>query len=102
MNPKKVDRKHLLALTDLPNVGSACEKDLRMIGIRVPAHLRGRDAYDMYAQLCMKTGVMHDPCVIDVFLSITHFMAGEPARPWWDFTAERKEHLAEEVPLAIR
>ena len=53
MNPTKVDRNHLLRLTDLPNVGPACEKDLRLIGIRVPAHLRGRDPYDMYAQLCL-------------------------------------------------
>jgi len=56
MNPTKVDRNHLLRLTDLPNVGPACEKDLRLIGIRVPAHLRGRDAYDMYAQLCCARG----------------------------------------------
>ncbi|CEJ48204.1 hypothetical protein XAB3213_4110022 [Xanthomonas citri pv. bilvae] len=40
MNPAKVDRQHLLQLTDLPNVGPACEKDLRLIGIRVPAHRR--------------------------------------------------------------
>ena len=99
MNPTKVDRNHLLRLTDLPNVGPACEKDLRLIGIRVPAHLRGRDAYDMYAQLCLATGVEHDPCVIDVFLSLTRFMAGEDARPWWDYTAERKRTLAAQ-PLA--
>ena len=58
MNPAKVVRDRIRTLTDLPNVGPACEKDLRLIGIRVPAHLRGRDAYDMYAQLCLKTGVV--------------------------------------------
>ena len=100
MNPSKVDRNHLLSLTDLPNVGPACEKDLRLIGIRVPAHLRGRDAYDMYAQLCMKTGVVHDPCVINVFLSIVRFMAGEAPRPWWDYSKERKAALAKE-PLTL-
>ena len=99
MNPTKVDRNHLLRLTDLPNVGPACEKDLRLIGIRVPAHLRGRDPYDMYAQLCLATGVEHDPCVIDVFLSVTRFIAGDDARPWWAYTAERKRALAAE-PLA--
>lgn len=102
MHPDKVDRHHLLRLTDLPNVGPACEKDLRAIGIRVPAHLKGRDAYDMYAQLCLKTGVVHDPCVIDVFLSVVRFLQGEPARPWWDFTAERKRTLAAEAPLTLR
>ena len=96
MNPSKVDRNHLLRLTDLPNVGPACEKDLRLIGIRVPAQLRGRDAYDMYAQLCLRTGVVQDPCVIDVFLSITHFLAGEPPQPWWAFSARRRQQLARE------
>lgn len=100
MNPSKVDRNHLLRLTDLPNVGPACEKDLRTIGIRVPAQLRGRDAYDLYAQLCLKTGVVHDPCVIDVFLSVVRFMAGEPARPWWAYSAERRAQLARE-PLHL-
>ncbi|MBD9536037.1 mitomycin resistance protein [Stenotrophomonas sp. ATCM1_4] len=101
MNPTKVDRNHLLRLTDLPNVGPACEKDLRLIGIRVPAHLRGRDPYDMYAQLCLKTGVVHDPCVIDVFLSIVRFMAGDSPQPWWAYSKERKETLAREAPLTL-
>ncbi|WP_066092615.1 helix-hairpin-helix domain-containing protein [Xanthomonas massiliensis] len=96
MNPNKVDRHHLHSLSDLPNVGPAAEKDLRLIGIRVPAHLKGRDPYDMYAQLCLKTGVEHDPCVIDVFMSITRFMEGEPARPWWAYSAERKRALAQD------
>lgn len=102
MNPSKVDRNRLLCLSDLPNVGPATEKDLRAIGIRVPAHLKGRDAYDMYAQLCLHTGVVHDPCVIDVFLSITHFMQGELPQPWWAFSAERKRTLAEQASLTLR
>lgn len=47
----------------------------------------------MYRELCVLTQQKHDPCVIDVFMSITRFMAGEPARAWWDFTAERKQRL---------
>ena len=50
----------------------------------------------MYAQLCLRTGVVHDPCVIDVFLSITHFLAGEPPQPWWAFSARRRQQLARE------
>lgn len=96
MHPAKVDRAHLLRLTDLPNVGPACEKDLQLIGIGMPAQLHGRDAYGMYAQLCLRTGVTHDPCVIDVFLSLPRVMQGEPARNWWDFSAERKATLAAE------
>ncbi len=32
-----------------------------------------------------------DPCVIDVFLSLVSFAKGGPAKPWWDFTAERQK-----------
>ncbi len=93
MNPSKVDRNRVSVLTDLPNVGPACAQDLRRIGIDVPAKLQGRDAYDMYTLLCVQTGQIHDPCVIDVFLSITRFVEGAPAQPWWAFTAERKRAL---------
>jgi len=94
MNPNKVDRQQVHCLTDLPNVGPACAQDLRRIGIEVPAQLCGRDAYAMYTQLCVQTGQIHDPCVIDVFLSITRFVDGGKAQPWWAFTAERKRVLS--------
>jgi len=90
MHPAKVDRSRLGQLTDLPNIGPAAAADLRLIGIAAPAQLAGRDPYAMYAQLCAVTGHRHDPCVIDVFISITRFMAGEAAQPWWAFSAERK------------
>jgi hypothetical protein len=34
--------------------------------------------------------VRQDPCVLDVFMSIVHFMDGGEALPWWSFTEERK------------
>ena len=93
MNPKKVIRSKVKALTDLPNIGKAMEKDLLAIGIRDPMQLIGKSPYQMYEALCKKTGSKHDPCVIDVFLSITHFMAGDAPKPWWEYTQERKEYL---------
>ncbi|HPT57671.1 MAG TPA: helix-hairpin-helix domain-containing protein, partial [Casimicrobium sp.] len=30
---------------------------------------------------------------IDVFISVTRFMNGEAARPWWNYTAERKQKM---------
>ena len=99
MNPAKVVRARVRCLTDLPNVGPATAADLRLLGINLPSQLAGRDPWAMYAQLCHLTGEQHDPCVIDVFLSVTRFMAGEDARPWWDYTAERKRTLAAQ-PLA--
>jgi hypothetical protein len=95
MSPAKVRRSHLVALTDLPNIGTAGAEDLRCIGIFKPGDLANQSPYEMYETLCAKTGVRHDPCVIDVFISITRFMAGESAQPWWAFTAERKRALAQ-------
>lgn len=77
----------------LPNVGEACAKDLRLIGIHNPSQLEGKCPFEMYEVLCEKTSSRHDPCVIDVFMSVTRFMAGEEPRPWWSYTAERKLSL---------
>ncbi|MDD5334601.1 MAG: helix-hairpin-helix domain-containing protein [Rhodoferax sp.] len=90
MNPNKVDRTRLATLTDLPNVGPAIAEDLRLLGIHQPSQLLGQDPIQMYRRLCEKTGLRQDPCVLDVFVSVTRFMAGEEARPWWAYTRERK------------
>ena len=94
MEPGKVDRSRTKVLTDLPNIGKAGAADLIMLGIHQPDDLVGKDPYQMYEQLCQLTGQKHDPCVIDVFISITRFMAGEEAKVWWWYTAERKQALA--------
>ena len=94
MNPNKVDRTKVKALTDLPNVGKATAADLHLLGIDRPEQLVGQCAFTLYERLCAKTGHRHDPCVIDVFLSITAFVNGDPPRPWWAFTERRKELLA--------
>lgn len=93
MNPRKVHRSHLARLEDLPNVGPAMAADFRLLGIHTPDDLRGKDAWALYAELCTRTGRRHDPCVIDVLLSVTSFMSGGKPLPWWHFTAERKRHM---------
>ncbi len=93
MHPAKVDRARLRNLTDLPNIGKAGAADLRLLGIQEPSQLAGRCPFAMHAQLCEMTGVRHDPCVIDVFMSITHFVDGGEPRHWWSFTEERKRRL---------
>lgn len=85
---------HCTRLEQIPNVGPAIAADLRLIGIATPAALAKRDPYAMYRRLCLSTGQRHDPCVIDTFIAAVRFMQGEPARPWWHYTAERKRHLA--------
>ncbi|OHX18337.1 mitomycin resistance protein [Chromobacterium amazonense] len=78
-------------LLQLPNVGARTAADLRRLGIQTPADLLGRDPYQMYLQLCDATGQRQDPCVLDVLISLSHYMATGDARSWWSFTAERKQ-----------
>ncbi|MFG7351574.1 helix-hairpin-helix domain-containing protein [Shewanella oncorhynchi] len=93
MNPAKVVRAEVKQLTDLPNIGKACAADLRLLGIDKPEQLLDRNPYELYQTLCDKTGQRHDPCMLDVFISITRFMAGEDPKPWWFYTYERKNTL---------
>jgi hypothetical protein len=94
MNPAKVDRNRLKRLEDLPNIGQACARYLRLLGINRPQDLLAQDPFEMHARLCHLTGHQQDPCMIDVFISVVRFMADEPPRPWWKFTAERKRILS--------
>lgn len=77
-------------LEQLPNIGPSIAADLRSLGIVHPRELAERDAFALYRQLCSSTGKRHDPCVLDTFMAAVAFMRGEPARPWWSYTAERK------------
>jgi len=86
-------RDGIKSLQDIPNVGPAIEKDLRLLGFHEPAQLPGRDPYQMFNALCECTGTRHDPCVIDVFISAVRFMEGEPPKKWWAYTRERKQAL---------
>ena len=94
MNPSKVVRANVSKLTDLPNIGKAGAADLELLGITKPSDLKGQDPYEMYERLCTLTGSRHDPCVIDVFISVTCFINGDEPKPWWDYTQERKAFKA--------
>jgi hypothetical protein len=91
---KSVSRAEITNLEMIPNVGPSIAANLRLIGIRSPHELLGKDPYTMYDDLCSTTGVRQDPCVIDVFIAAVRFMGGEPAKPWWKYTPERKRTLA--------
>ena len=101
MNPTKVDRARVIKLTDLPNIGKASAEDLERIGIHRPDDLIGKCPFDLYDELCIRTATRHDPCVIDVFMSVIRFMAGEPPQPWWAFTEERKRVLTRKAQRMV-
>jgi hypothetical protein len=94
MNPNRVERERTRTLTDLPNIGKAGAADLELLGIKQPSDLVGRDPYALYDRLCELTGRRHDPCVIDVFISVIRFVDGGKPQPWWFYTAERKNTLS--------
>lgn len=79
-------------LADLPNIGKAGLKDFEVLCIQKPEDLRGKDPLALYEELCLRTGKRHDPCVIDVFMSVVSFVEGGPPLPWWKFT-ERRKHV---------
>ena len=91
---KSNEGRDLKSLEDIPNVGPAIAADLRQLGIKSPAELLGRDPYAMYDDLCRITGQRHDPCLLDTFIAAVRFMEGEPKKPRWKYTAERRRELA--------
>jgi hypothetical protein len=78
-----------LVLGDHTEAGST---DLAEVGKEV-GH-RQHQPYAMYDDLCRITGRRHDPCLLDTFIAAVRYMEGEPKKPWWKYTAERKRELA--------
>jgi hypothetical protein len=74
----------------LPNVGPATAGDLRLLGLSHPRDLRDRDPLQLYRDLERLSGSRQDPCVLDVLIGLTRQAGGDPLKPWWEYTAERK------------
>ena len=82
-------------LLALANVGPAVARYLARVGITQTSQLTGRDAVEIYEEMCAVSGRRHDPCLLDTVMSAVEQANGGPARPWWDYTAERKRMLAD-------
>ncbi len=90
MNPEKVVREKVRRFTDLPNIGPAGAKDFEVLGFKEPFELVGADPLKLFEALCAATRSRQDPCVLDVLMSVTHFLDGGKPAPWWHFTEQRK------------
>jgi hypothetical protein len=86
-------RSRFTQLEQLPNIGPAVAADLRLLGVARPQDLIGRDPYALFDDLCRLTKQRHDPCLLDTFIAAVHFMDGGPAKPWWEYTRQRKAEL---------
>lgn len=88
--PKAAHPQDCDLLEQMPNIGPALAADLQIVGIHHPADLIGRNAFALYMSLCAATGLQHDVCVLDSFLSICDFMRGAPPTPWWHYSNLRR------------
>lgn len=74
-------------LQRIPGVGPSIARDLRGLGIRRVADLKGRDPETLYRRLNEQRGVRQDPCVLYTFRCAVYFAS--TARPdperlkWW-------------------
>ncbi|MSR29240.1 MAG: mitomycin resistance protein [Phycisphaerales bacterium] len=81
-------------LADLANVGPATLRDFEVLGIAEVSDLKRREAIELWRELCRRTNQRHDPCCIDVFMSVIAQANGADGCPWWKFTPERKRKMA--------
>ena len=77
-------------LTPIPNVGPAVARKLRALDVTSVVELRGRDPEELFERLCALEGRRHDPCLLDTFVAAVDYANGAPARPWWEYSRERK------------
>lgn len=75
---------------DIPNIGPAMVRDFQLLKLTSPKDLIGKDPLMLYKKICKVTGVRQDPCVLDTYMAAIDFMNGADARPWFSYTAERK------------
>jgi hypothetical protein len=80
-------------LTAIPNVGPAVARYLRRLDVVTLSDLRGRDPHELFDRLCAIDGRRYDPCLLDTFVAAVEFADGAPARPWWEYSRERKAGL---------
>lgn len=82
-------------LLALRNIGPAMRRDLDLLGISSAAQLSQREPDALFVALERKTGRSQDPCVWDTLAAAIHQARTGEARPWWDYTLERKRRQAE-------
>lgn len=81
-------------LTQIPNIGPAVSRKLERLGVTRQEDLRGRDGEQLFGELCAQDGRAHDPCLLDTFVAAVAYVNDGDARPWWEFSRERKARAA--------
>jgi hypothetical protein len=87
---KALRAKDAQKFIEIPNVGPRIAHDFKVLGLKTPSDLSGKDPFKLYKKLCVLTKSRQDPCVLDTFMAAVAFMNGEKALVWWAYTPERK------------
>ncbi len=77
-------------LRKITNVGPTGATYLMRLGLTRLEDAAGLDPYGLYQELCVMDAKQHHPCWMDVFAAVVSYANGEPDRPWWEFTPQRK------------
>ncbi|MBZ5495081.1 MAG: helix-hairpin-helix domain-containing protein [Acidobacteriia bacterium] len=90
-------------LSRIPGVGPSIASDLYLLGIHDVAELRGRNAESLYLDLCERTGLRLDRCVLYVFRCAVYFASETNPDPeklnWWTW---KESPVARPGPRAIK
>jgi len=74
-------------LQTIPGVGPSIARDLRQLGVRHVAELKGRDPEQLYQRLGELRGIRQDPCLLYVFRCAVYFASTKRPVPerlnWW-------------------
>lgn len=76
----------------IPGVGPSIARDLRRVGVREVADLRGANPERLYAELCRRVGHHVDRCVLYVFRCAVYYASEREHDPqllkWWNWKDE--------------
>lgn len=76
-------------LREIPGVGIAVAKDLRMLGIHEPEALREEDPEELYERLCLLQGKRIDRCMLYVLRCAVYYATEDEPDPellkWWNW-----------------
>lgn len=72
----------------IPGVGPSIARDLRQLGVRRVADLKGKSPEELYERLGRMRGLRQDPCVLYTFRCAVYFArtprpASERLKWWW-------------------
>jgi hypothetical protein len=81
--------KPTTGLQSIPGVGPSLARDLRDLGYRKVADLRGAEPEEMYARLIHLRGQHQDRCVLYVFRCAVYYASEDEHEPellkWWSW-----------------